>query len=113
MHIKAFHDSFKVLSEIIGGVITELMSSTSLSPKEYERINILLDNQHQLISMNDTLEKLGHELKAMKKDDKTKSLSEMTVEGLDAILLTLKDIAGDYDEDDMLMLEGIWTLPNP
>ncbi len=107
MHIKAFHDSFKVLSEIIGGVITELMSGSSLSPKEYERINILLDNQHQLISMNDTLEQLGHELKALKKNDKTKSLSEMAVEGLDAILLTLKDIASNYDEDDMLMLEGI------
>jgi CPA2 family monovalent cation:H+ antiporter-2 len=107
MHIKAFHDSFKVLSEIIGGVITELMSGSSLSPKEYERINILLDNQHQLISMNDTLEQLGHELKALKKNEKTKALSEMAVEGLDAILLTLKDIADNYDEDDMLMLEGI------
>ena len=48
---------------------------------------------------------MGHELKALKKDEKTKSLSEMAVEGLDVILLTLKDIAGDYDEDDMLMLE--------
>lgn len=107
MHIKAFHDSFKVLSEIIGGVINELMSEASLSPEEYERINILLDNQHQLISMNDTLEQLGRELQALKKNEKTKSLSEMAVEGLDAILLTLMDIAGNYDEEDMLMYEGM------
>lgn len=107
MHIKAFHDSFKVLSEIIGGVINELMSGSSLSPGEYERINVLLDNQHQLISMNETLEQLGHELKALRMNEKTESLSQMAVEGLDALLLTLKDIASDYDEDDMLMLEGM------
>ena len=107
MHIKAFHDSFKVLSEIIGDVITNIMSNSSLSSAAYERINILLDNQHQLISINEALEDLGRELKKLEKTDKTSGLSHMAVEGLDTILLTLKDIASDYDEVDMTVLKNM------
>ena len=107
MHIKAFHDSFKVLSEIIGDVITDMMSNATLSPAEYERINILLDNQHQLISMNEALEDLGRELKNLEKIEKTSAFSHMAVEGLDTILLTLKDIASDYDDVDMTILKNM------
>ena len=41
MHIKAFHDSFKVLSEIIENAINDIMSNASLSTASYERINTL------------------------------------------------------------------------
>jgi hypothetical protein len=83
------------------------MSNASLSPAEYERINILLDNQHQLISINEALEDLGKELKNLEKIEKTSALSHMAVEGLDTILLSLKDIASDYDEIDMVLLKNM------
>lgn len=107
MHIKAFHDSFKVLSEIITNAITNIMTNASLSSESYERVNTLLDNQHLLISMNDSLEILGRELKGLEKNDKTKNLTHMAIEGLDTILLTLQDIASNYDEQDMNMLSDI------
>jgi CPA2 family monovalent cation:H+ antiporter-2 len=107
MHIKAFHESFKVLSEIVGDTISIIMSKTTLSSAEYERINILLDNQQQLISMNDALEDLGIELKSLEKIDKTAALSHMAVEGLDTILLSLMDIASEYSDEDMMILNNM------
>ena len=107
MHIKAFYDSFRVLSEIVDGVVSDLMSNATLSHDDYERINILLDNQHQLMEMNETLENLGRELNVLQEIKETSSLSQMAVEGLDVILLTLKDIAREYTDDDMDMFQEI------
>jgi len=105
MHIKAFHDSFMVLSEIIGDAILNIMKKADLSSKQYGRICILLDNQGQLIGMNHVLEGLGKELNTLVKyDDTRKSLSHIAVEGLDAILLILIDLANQYDEYDAHMI---------
>ena len=107
MHIKAFHDSFKVLSEIVGDVISDVMSNARLSSSEYERINTLLHNQHLLISMNDALEHLGRELKVLDKNGKTSALLHIAVEGLDTFLLSLMDIAADYNEEDLGILKNM------
>ncbi|TNF99644.1 MAG: hypothetical protein EP297_05190 [Gammaproteobacteria bacterium] len=107
MHLKAFHESFKVLSEIIGNIINEIMTKASLPSSDYKRINTLMDNQHLLVNMNESLELLGKELKELEKNDETEQLSHMAVEGLDTVLLSLKDIAADYTEEDMLILKSI------
>lgn len=107
MHIKAFHDSFQVLSDIVDGAVNDIMNNAKLSPSEYERVNTLLDNQHQLISMNHALEDLAKELKSLEKIERTSSLAHMAVEGLDTILLSLKDIANDYNDEDMQILKNM------
>jgi len=104
MYIKAFHESFKTLSTIVGKAIVTLISNASLSPDEYERINILLANQDQLVSVNTVLEDLGKELDILSRYDKTAALSRMAVEGLDTILLSLMDIANDYSDEDIVLL---------
>jgi CPA2 family monovalent cation:H+ antiporter-2 len=105
LKVKALHDSFMVLSEIIGRAINDIMSNAELSVSEYERINTLLDNQHQLESINDLLEKLGRELITLGKNDRTSDLAAMSVEGLDTILLSLHDLAQEYDEEEMNILQ--------
>ena len=105
MHVKAFHDSFKVLSEIIGAAISNIMNNASLLAAEYERINTLMDNQHQLILINNALEELGKELIILGKNEKTNALSHVAIEGLDTVLLSLIDIASDYNEMDMMILK--------
>ena len=107
LYIKALHDSFDVLSEIIGNAIADVINNASLSPSEYERINTLLDNQQQLISMNDTLVDLAKNLKSLERVDQTQKFSLRAVEGLDAVLLSLKDIANDYNKEDMEILRGL------
>jgi CPA2 family monovalent cation:H+ antiporter-2 len=107
MQLKAFHESFRVLSEIIGDAINNIMTDESLTPELYERINTLLDNQEQLITLNQVLEDLAKELRQLSEVEKTQSLSQIAVEGLDAILLTLVDLAHAYSETDMELLAAM------
>jgi len=107
MHLKAFHESFIVLSEIIGKAIDDVMSGTSLTPAQYETINTLVDNQDHLISMNSVMEALSRELLLMAEDVATRTLSEIAIEGLDAILLTLIDLAEAYSDTDLELLRGM------
>ena len=107
MHLKAFHESFHVLSEIIGNAISNILTDASLTTDLYERINVLLDNQEQLVTLNSVLESLGKEIKTLSEDEKTHSLSQIAVEGLDAILLTLIDLAHAYSDIDMQLLTNM------
>lgn len=107
MHLKAFHESFYVLSEIIGNAINDILTDASLTTGLYERINTLLDNQKQLVTLNSVLENLGKEIKTLSEDEKTHSLSQIAVEGLDAILLTLMDLAHAYSDIDMQLLANM------
>ena len=107
MQLKAFYESFLVLSEIIGDSIKNILTDTSLTTDLYERINTLLDNQEQLVTLNSVLESLGKELKTLSEVEKTQSLSQIAVEGLDAILLTLTDLAHAYNDIDMTLLANM------
>jgi hypothetical protein len=110
MQLKALHDSFKVLSEIIEDAVRTIMKHAQLAPQQYERINILLDNQHQLMALNETLENLGRELKDLSIHERTRLLSQTAVEGLDIILMTLIDLAKDYNEEDMALFRSMTSV---
>lgn len=105
MHIKALHESFKVLCEIINIAMKDIISNAKLTTVAYERVNTLMDNQHLLDTMNKSLEELGKELKKLKDIEQTNTLYNTTVDGLDIILLTLKDLANEYTEVDRLALK--------
>ena len=53
------------------------------------------------------LENLGKELRTLSKVEKTHSLSQIAVEGLDAILLTLIDLSQTYSDIDMELLANM------
>jgi CPA2 family monovalent cation:H+ antiporter-2 len=105
MQIKAYHESFEALSEIIGRATRKVVASPDLTTEQYERINTVIDNHDRLIVMNSVLETLGRELYALAKDDATRPLAETAVEGLDAILLTLIALSDDYSDFEMKLLE--------
>ncbi len=104
MQLKAYHESFAALSEIIHEGIKRLMTSAALSTAQYETINTLLDNHDRLVTMNSVLESLGRELQVLARDDGTRNLAEMAVEALDTILLTLIELAADYSDIEMRVL---------
>lgn len=104
MQLKAYHESFAALSEIIHEGIARLMTSAELSTAQYETINTLLDNHDRLVTMNSVLEALGRELQTLARDDATRNLAEMAVEALDTILLTLIELAADYSDIEMRVL---------
>ena len=107
MQLKALHESFGILSEIISEKIGDLMNAGALSQRQYEAISTLLHNQTHLVTMNTELEALGHELRALGEDATTEDLAEQAIEGLDAILLTLLDLATDYGETDLELLRSM------
>ncbi len=104
MHQKALYACFDVISEIIAEAIKDIMSHASLSPREYERINTLLDNQHQLQTLSGVMVSLGQELKGLSEKTETQSFSKLVVEGLDTILLSLKDLAAEFNSEELTLL---------
>lgn len=107
MELKALHESFGILSEIIGGKIGDLLAAGTLSHRQYEAISTLLRNQTHLVTMNMEMEALGRELHALGEDAQTEDLAKVAIEGLDAILLTLLDLATEYGETDMELLRSM------
>jgi len=101
---KVFHDAFETLSSSINEAITDLTSRASLSPEQYSKINIILNNQHLLESANQSLESLGSELNRIKMLQTGTQFSNIVVEGLDTILLTLIDVAKEKDAFDMELI---------
>jgi CPA2 family monovalent cation:H+ antiporter-2 len=105
MQIKAYHESFEALGEIISRATHELIGSPELSAAQYERLNTVMDNHDRLIAMNSTLETLGRELHSLGRFDETRSLAETAVEGLDSILLTLIALSEEYSDFEIKLLE--------
>jgi len=102
--MKLFHEAFDTLSSTINETIVELTSKVALSSLEYSKVNLILNNQHLLESINKSLEILGTDLKSIKNIKAGKQFSSVVVDGLDTILMTLIDVAKDKDEFDMELL---------
>jgi hypothetical protein len=54
--------------------------------------------------MNDVLVDLAKDLKSLEREEVTQKFSRTSVEALDAVLLSLKDIANDYNETNFEIL---------
>ncbi len=107
MEMKALHESFGILSELIADAIASLLAGRNLSQEHYETVSTLLQNHTHLVRVNTELEALARELLVLAEDEETRSLTTMAVEGLDAVLLTLSDLAASYSETDMQLLESM------
>lgn len=107
MEIKVFYDSFNVLNEIIDNVINDLMQNSDLSNEEYNYINLLISNQSKLKYANQSLTKLEEDLATLDKTKEGHIFVNVIVEGLDTILLSLKDLALEFNEDDLNILKTI------
>ena len=104
LEVGALSDSFEVLAEIIGDAVANIMSQAKLDVGGYERLNLLLAIQRQLSLINEEMQKLGKEIKSLESDEQTRNLARMAVEGLDLVLLSVKDLAEDYSDMDMKIL---------
>ena len=112
MKLKAYHEAFAALSEIIGSGIKTVLAEPTLSGAQFEAINTLLNNNDRLITMNSVLEELSRELQKLAENEATEQLAEIAVEGLDAILLTLIALAQDYSAEEMSQLEMMTASSN-
>lgn len=107
MNLKALHESFGILGEIIGGKIASLMAGESLTHRQYEAISTLLHNETHLVTMSKEMETLARELQILSDDPATQDLAQLSIEALEAVLLTLLDLAADFNESDLELLRTI------
>lgn len=98
--LPAFKEAFDTLSSIIRGAIDDLSDRSKLSPESYNRLNQLMNIQHSLETADAELNILGEVLDTLRRVDVGSRFSRTAVEGLDAILLTLMDVANERSKED-------------
>ncbi|MCG8547073.1 MAG: Na/Pi symporter [Alphaproteobacteria bacterium] len=103
--LAAMQESFRSLSGTIREAISDVLARHQLSPEAYDRLNGLLSLQHSLETANDVVGHLGSDLMALKRSPFGARFAGVAVEGLDAILLTLVDVAKERSKEDARLLD--------
>lgn len=98
-------EAYTSLSGLIGEAIADLSTSTKLSHDFFERLNSLMNIQHSLLSASEVLGEMADEFAALRQSRIGARFVTSAVEGLDAILLTLIDVAKERSPDDARFLE--------
>jgi phosphate:Na+ symporter len=99
------HEAFRGLAAAIRGAIADLSGRSHLSPEVYERLNGVLSLQHGLESANDEVRELGRQLTALEGTERGARFASVAANGVEAILLTLLDVARDRSVIDLDLLE--------
>jgi len=103
--IPAFQEAFKILSGTIREAVSDLSSQRNLSVEAYNQLNKLLNLQASLETANTEVNGLGSELSVLRRTPFGARFSQSAIEGLDAILLTLMDVAKEHSDKDANLLQ--------
>jgi phosphate:Na+ symporter len=103
--LDALHEGFRGLAGAIRSAIGELSSRHQLSPETYERLNGVLSLQHGLEATNDEVRELARGLGALEGTERGERFARVAVDGIDAILLTVLDVARERSPVDIGLLE--------
>jgi phosphate:Na+ symporter len=90
--LPAYWEAFKTLSGIIRDAISDL-SHHHLSTDAYEQLDAVLNLQHSLETVSAEVNSLGDKLQTMRQTAFGTRFARVAVEGVDAILLILMDVA--------------------
>ena len=103
--LDALHEGFRGLGGAIRAAIGELSARHQLSPEIYDRLNAVLNVQRGLESANDEVRDVARSLAALQGTERGERFARVAVDGTDAILLTLVDVARDRSPLDLDLLE--------
>ena len=103
--LEAYQEAFNSLDELIGQAMSDLSTQNTLSPESFERMNQLMSIQRMLQSAAGVLADLEDEFVALAQSQIGARFVSVAVEGLEAILLTLIDVAKDRSPDDARLLD--------
>ena len=104
VQLERLSEGFDSLGEAVRGAIDDLSNHQQLSPVLYERLNGLLNIQHNLEIASTEVQSLARELSALQGTGRGERFSLVAVDGIDAILLTFLDVARERSELDATML---------
>jgi phosphate:Na+ symporter len=103
----AYQEAFKTLGGIIRETISDLSTRKTLTSEIYERLDSLLNIQHHLESANDAIVGLSNEFRSLRSTSHGSRFVSSAVEGVDAIVLSLLDVAKERSEDDAMFLNSM------
>ncbi|MEM7444812.1 MAG: Na/Pi symporter [Pseudomonadota bacterium] len=102
---EAYQEAFAALDELIEQAMTDVSTQGALSTEAFEHMNHLMSLQRLLQSATEILTDLEGEVADLAQSEVGAHFAEAVVEGLDAILLTLIDVAKNRSEEDARLLE--------
>ena len=97
-------EAFDSLARVIDDAIADVTDGQPLTAEDYERLDILLRIQHDAKAARDGLSGLGIEIAKLRQAAPTLSFTDSVIEGLDAILQFLADVASERSAEDTELL---------
>jgi phosphate:Na+ symporter len=105
--LPAYQEAFKTLGGIIKETISEIATGRKIGPEIYDRLDILLNIQHHLEAANEAIDGLSKEFPELRKSPHGIRFVGSAVEGLDAIVLSLIDVADERSVQDSELLAAM------
>ena len=103
--VESLNEAFEGLGTAIHEAVQDLSSQHQLSSVLYERLNGLLNIQHSLETANAEVQSLASKIETLRGSGRGERFARVAVDGIDAILLTLLDVARDREEMDLGLLQ--------
>lgn len=104
-HLASLDDAFQTLASAIREAIHDISNQHQLSPTLYERLNGVLNIQHSLETAIGEAQSLANALAALEGSERGARFARVAVDGVDAILWTLLDVAKERAAVDIELLE--------
>lgn len=104
--LSAIYEAFKTLSSTIRDCVSDL-SGRHLSADAYEQLNRVLHLQHSLETACEEVSRLGGRLQTLRQSVSGARFAKVAVEGVDAILMMLMDVAKERKAEYAGLLETI------
>ncbi len=105
--LAAFQEASKTLGGTIREAISDMSTRHQLTTEAYERLNVLLNLQHSLEAANEAIGGVADEFQALRQSQYGARFVSSAVEGLDAIVITLINVAKGRSEEDSVLLNAI------
>ena len=103
--IETLDEAFLGLGKAIRESVHDLSSQHQLSTALYDRLNGVLNIQHSLETANTEVQSLATKIDALRGSGRGERFARVAVDGIDAILLTLLDVARERDQMDLGLLQ--------
>jgi hypothetical protein len=103
--VENLNEAFQSLGQAIRDSVHDLSSQHQLSTALYERLNGLLNIQHSLETANAEVQSLASKIETLRGSGRGERFARVAVDGIDAILLTLLDVARNREELDLGLLQ--------
>ena len=103
--LAALNKAFDALATAIREAFSEVSNRRQLSPEVYERLNGVLNLQHNVEAANKEIHGLAKDLAALRGTPRGDRFARVAIDGIDTILLTLLDVARERSTVDTELLE--------